>query len=107
MINIQIKFKVASVTYEVEFVDNVENGEAFGQTLIISHKILIANRIKERDEWMDISEIDKINTFYHELFHVFHYYMDTHTPEPEAQTYANFMLEYTLSKKDRDEDKEK
>ena len=106
MINIPSEFKIASFTYTVKFVDNIENGECFGQSLMVSYKILIANRIKENDNWIKISDLDKLNTFWHELFHIFHYYMDTNVPEHEAQTYANFMVEYLQSVKNDSKQKD-
>lgn len=38
------------------------------------------------------------NTFWHELFHAFNFYWNNETDEALAQTFANFMREFELTK---------
>ena len=70
-------FSIAGLDFTVEIVDNISNGETYGQWCDLSSKITIANRIKIDDVWKEVPEHIKFNTFLHELFHVFNYYYNT------------------------------
>ena len=88
------KFRLAGLDFKVVFVDNIKNGEDYGHYLDVSNTIELANRIKTDDEWFDIPDAIKQNTFYHELFHIFNYYWNTEFDESLAQVFANFMVEF-------------
>ena len=91
-------FKMAGITFDVIIKDNVKDGSLYGCFEDVTNTIYIAKRVQLEDEWYDVPEQNMINTFYHELFHVFHYYFNNETPEDEAQVYANFMTEFIQSK---------
>ena len=93
-------FSIAGLDFTVEIVDNISNGETYGQWCDLSSKITIANRIKIDDVWKEVPEHIKFNTFLHELFHVFNYYYNTETSESLAQVFANFACEFIKTKKE-------
>lgn len=92
------KFKIGGQDFIVEEIDNIQNGELFGQFNCALNKIFIANRIQVDDIWYTVNAQIKEQTFYHELMHVFHYLWNTEIPEDEAQVYGCFMLEFEQTK---------
>lgn len=92
-------FKLANINFKVEIVDNIKNGARYGEFNDCTSTIKIAKRALIDDEWIDIPENIMLNTYYHELFHVFNYYYNNKTPESLAQVFANFMTEYLSTKK--------
>lgn len=96
--NIPSSFKLANINFKVEIVDSLK-GSNYGEFNDCTSTIKIANRVLINDDWYDVPDHIKLNTFYHELFHVFCYYYNTETPEDIAQVFANFMTEFLSTKK--------
>lgn len=92
-------FKLAGLAFNVEFVDNLKNGDNYGEYVDVTHTIKLANKVKIDDIWIDVPIEIKWNSFWHELFHIFNYYWNTEFDESLAQTFANFMTEYLQSKR--------
>ena len=63
------KYKIAGKEIIVELVDNISDGSTYGDFNDAKSLIRIANRIKVEDEWITLKECDKLNTFWHEVFH--------------------------------------
>lgn len=91
-------FSIAGRKFNVEFVDILNGGNDYGSFNDLTGTIKIANKIKFGDELEIVPEGVIINTFWHELFHVFNYYYNNETSETLAQVFANFMAEYNQSK---------
>lgn len=87
-------FKLAGFDFNVEIVDNVSDGEEYGDYLDVTNTIQIAQRVKIDKKWYNVNGLTQENTFWHELFHVFNYYWNTEFNESLAQVFANFMIEY-------------
>lgn len=49
-------------------------------------------------EVIHLTEEQIKNSFWHEMFHAFNYYYNNNQDESLAQTFANFMREYELTK---------
>lgn len=92
------QFKIGGMTIKVEIVDDLYN--KFGEYNCATNTITLAKNIDIDGKAYEISEEIMTNTFYHELFHVFHYLWNTEVPEDEAQVYANFLMEFIQTKID-------
>lgn len=91
------KYKIARKEIIVELVDNISDGSKYGDFNDAKGLIRIANRIKVEDEWITLKDCDKLNTFWHEVFHSFQYYWNNKCDEDFAQILANFMCEFLES----------
>ena len=91
--NIPKKFKIANQWYTVEMVDHLNDGD-FGDFDSVRTKIRLAKRIYSVDEYIELSEEQICNSFYHELFHAFNFHMNCECDETLAQSFANFMREF-------------
>lgn len=64
--NIPKKFKIANQWYTVEMVDHLNDGD-FGDFDSIRTKIRLAKRIYSVDEYVELSEEQICNSFWHEV----------------------------------------
>lgn len=79
--------------FTIKIVESIKDGTDYGEYSDVENTIYIAQKIKEDDVWKDIPEKIMLNTFLHELFHVFQYYYNNEYSESQAQVYANFAME--------------
>lgn len=100
--NIPRSFSLANHIHSVIIEDVVyddDNVSVYGifsdaELLIrVARKIILSN-----GKTILLNEEQVKNTWYHELFHAFNYYYNTETNEALAQTFANFMREYEITK---------
>lgn len=100
--NIPRTFKIANHQYKVELTDFVEDEDGcdiYGQQSDVELVIRIAMKIKMHDgKIVQLTSEQIKNTFWHELFHAFNFYWNNGTDEALAQTFANFMREFELTK---------
>lgn len=89
------QFRLACHTFDV--IIN-EEGNYFGQFCISKNRIDLNLKIRFEDETVEVSKEAFINTFWHELMHVFNYFYNTETDEGIAQSFANFMCEFLETK---------
>ena len=90
-------FKIAGHPYTVvnkQYVKDEENEAIFGLHNAITNEILIADEYPLGDTSHKFSDIQKLNSFWHELFHAFNFYMNNDQDETLAQSFANFMCEF-------------
>lgn len=90
-------FKIANDEHHVEILDRVEGSDGddiYGD--YNSAKSLI--RIAKTIDGVELSTEKILNTFYHELMHVFQFYFNNETDEAQAQSFANFMREFDSTK---------
>ena len=50
---------------------------------------------------VELTEQQILNTFMHELMHVWQFYFNNHYDEAQAQVFANFMCEYIKTKENQ------
>ena len=61
--------------------------------------IKVARKIKsDKGEEVSLTSEQIKNSFWHEVFHAFNFYWNNETDEALAQTFANFMREFELTK---------
>lgn len=99
--NIPHSFRIANHDFEVIIQDFVElDGDyVYGTFSSSKQQILVATKIKVEGEQINLTDECIRNSFYHELFHAFNYFWNTDTDEGLAQTFANFMREFEITKK--------
>lgn len=98
--NIPKSFKIAGgkqIIVQIPKFIKSESGFRFGDFNDCSNIIRVANKVKINSETYSQTEEDKERTFYHELFHCFQFYAGMDMDEMVAQTFSNFMYEYTHS----------
>ena len=96
-IDIPDRFQIAGHPYQIvkkQFVRDDDNDAVFGLHDMISNKIYLAQEFPLGKSSYKFSEHQKQNTFWHELFHAFNYYMNNEQDETLAQSFANFMCEF-------------
>lgn len=97
--DIPASFEIARHLYNIIFCDFIDNGDTFGLHDNIKLEIKIALKMKDDDgNVISLTKRQVKNTFYHELFHAFNYYYNTEQDEALAQTFANFMQEFDITK---------
>lgn len=99
--NIPLSFKLGGREWKVTFHETIDKGNSCAKWLDNKSEIQLARHVDEDDliEPMDDYQIE--HSFYHELAHVFQYYMEGKTTEQFAQTFATFMMEYNNTKINR------
>lgn len=91
------RFQVAGHPYQIvkkQFVKDDDDDAVFGLHDMISNKIFLAQEFPLGESSYKFKEHQKLNTFWHELFHAFNYYMNNDQDETLAQSFANFMCEF-------------
>lgn len=99
--NIPHSFRIANHDFEVLIQDyvEVEGDYVYGTFSSSKQQILIATRIKTEKEDLRLTDECIRNSFWHEVFHCFNYFWNTDTDEGLAQSFANFMREYEITRK--------
>ena len=90
-------FQVAGHPYKIvkkQFVKDDDDDAVFGLHDMISNRIYLAQEFPLGESSYKFEEHQKLNTFWHELFHAFNYYMNNEQDETLAQSFANFMCEF-------------
>ena len=91
------RFQVAGHPYKIvkkQFVKDDDDDAVFGLHDMISNRIYLAQEFPLGESSYKFEEHQKMNTFWHELFHAFNYYMNNEQDETLAQSFANFMCEF-------------
>lgn len=87
------KFTIANNVITVELVDELEGGE-YGLYKDSTNTIKVARTV----DGDALNDEQILNTFIHELIHVFQFYFDNNFDEAQAQCFANFIREFEKSK---------
>ena len=85
------RFTIANSNIIIKIVDNL-NGD-YGNWSSSTNTISIAKCMGV----VELTQEQVINTFWHEVFHVFQFYFNNKYKEAQAQCYANFMREFEES----------
>ncbi len=100
------RFRIANHTIKVEIVPYIihSNGDmAYGQWNETKLTIRVAQGMKFNDEVVTFKKEQILNTFYHELFHCFRFFinlsLDDTIEEMFVQGFANCFREYETSKR--------
>lgn len=92
--NIPEKFECAGFVINVKIVDKLSNNE-YGSYCDTTNTISIAKTIDVADIGkVELTKQQMLNTFMHELVHVWQFYFDNHYDEAQAQVFANFICEF-------------
>ena len=98
--NIPESFRCAGLNIKVEILDKLPSNN-FGEYCDATNTISIGRKVDvEGKGEITLSDEHIINTFFHELIHVWQFYYDNHYSEAQAQSFANFMGEFFRTKKD-------
>jgi len=90
-------FKVANQTITVKLVDKTNENE-YGYYDDAANEIVLAKNIEtDKNGKIELNTEQVLNSFWHELFHVFQFYYNTEFDEAQAQSYSNFMREFLSS----------
>lgn len=92
-----IEFTVANHKFRVIQYDSLYDGDIFLYGQFNYENLEIAVTIRNKEGKLLNKEII-LNSYYHELFHLFNYLWNTETDESLAQTFANFIREYETTK---------
>lgn len=87
-------FYIACIKHSTEIVDNINNGTEYGDYNDAKSKIRIAKRIFIDDEWVELTQEQMINSFWHEYLHATQFYSGKKFVEEDAQVMANFLSEF-------------
>lgn len=97
--DIPSKVRIANHWYKVILCDFIDNGDTFGSHCNLKLEIKVAECMKTDDgETVNLTEEQIKNSFWHEIFHAFNYYYNNKQDESLAQTFANFMREFELTR---------
>lgn len=100
--NIPRTCKIANHLYTIqldEFVEDDNGDFIYGYHSDVELVIKIARKVKlEKGEIISLTDEQIKNSFWHELFHAFNFYWNNGADEALAQTFANFMREFELTK---------
>lgn len=96
---IPTKFTINTQPITVLFVDTLPD-EKFGEFDAVLNTITIANRVKHNDTTYELTEAQRLNTFFHEVLHAFQWYSTGEFSEQESCTYASYLVEFLKSIKD-------
>lgn len=100
MYGLPSEFKVANMTWKVEFVKVLESGN-YGELDTARQVITVATHHSEsRISCVALTEEQITNTYWHEVFHLFNWLWNTETDECLAQSFSNMMCEYNATKKE-------
>lgn len=92
------KFKIANQEITVVIEDYLPDNN-YGYFCDATNTIKLARTINtEHDGDVTLSDEQIRNSFYHELIHVFQFYLNNEYDETEAQVFANFLCEFTETK---------
>lgn len=95
------RFVIANHEHEVIIQDFIydSDGECmYGLYDPVTLEIHIATKMRRGNEIINLNNEQIMNSFLHELFHVFNFFWNTGADESLAQTFANFMREYQTTK---------
>ena len=92
------QFKCAGNVIDVEIED--ESTELFGEFACASDSIHLYKNIRYPEKDLTVSVHDRkiVNTFYHELIHVWQHYAGLEYDEQQAQVFGNFLQEFMETK---------
>ena len=91
------KFYCAGFTITVNVVDRIESN-SYGNFCDATNIINIAKTVKTEEGTIEVTKRQMLNTFWHEVIHVWQFYFNNQYDEAQAQVFANFMCEYESSK---------
>jgi hypothetical protein len=95
------KFECAGFVINVKIVDKLHNNE-YGLYCDATNTISIAKTVDVADIGkVELTEQQMLNTFMHELVHVWQFYFNNTYDEAQAQVFANFMCEYIKTKENQ------
>lgn len=100
---IPTSFNLGGRTWTVVYEDVIEKGHVFGQWNDEKAEVRLAKNVVssyDDDQLTPCSKYQLENSFWHEYGHIFQYYSTGHTDDTFAQTFATFMTEFILTKKD-------
>lgn len=90
------EFRIACHTIKISLDDK---GEEFGWYDTLRNTIHINLQVEDEDhQLVPQSKEQLMNTYYHELMHVFQFFFNTDMDEAMAQSFANMICEYLETK---------
>lgn len=89
-------FTINSQLVRVVTVDKLP-GESFGNFDAVLNTITLADRVAHDDTIYELTEDQKLNTFFHEMLHAFQWYSKGEFSEQESSTYASYLVEFFKS----------
>ena len=99
--NIPRTFTIARHQYDVEiceFVRDDDGSYLYGYHSDVELTIRVALRMKCGENIVSLTREQIKNSFWHEVFHAFNVYYNNRQDESLAQTFANFMCEFELTR---------
>lgn len=94
-------FIIARHQYDVEiceFVRDDDGSYLYGDHSDVELTIRVALRMKCGENIVSLTREQIKNSFWHEVFHAFNFYYNNRQDESLAQTFANFMCEFELTR---------
>lgn len=84
-----------TITIKIE-----EKGDSFGEYDSLRNTITLFLEVSEDDgrHYVAQSKEQFLNTYWHEVYHVFNFFWNTEMDESLAQSFANFTCEYLNTK---------
>ena len=96
--NIPKQFNCAGFTIKVEIEDRLEHNQ-YGYFCDAINTIKLTKTLEvEGIGIVKVTEQQMLNTFFHEMIHVWQFYLNNNYDETQAQVFANFMCEFYKSK---------
>lgn len=99
--NLPHTFTVAHHQYNVEiceFVKGDDGSYLYGDHSDVELTIRVALKMKCGENVVSLTSEQIKNSFWHEVFHSFNFYWNNEADEGLAQTFANFMREFELTR---------
>lgn len=88
------EFTLSGNTFKVEFVEKTEDN-SYGYFCDATQCITLAKKVDTSTLGeVELTDVQIINTFFHELVHAFQFLYGSDYSETEAQVYANFLTEF-------------
>lgn len=95
------KFTIACHQITIDICEHIEGSHGnyvYGDWNDAKLTIRIATRIKVDDEDIELSKVQLVNTFYHELTHCFLFFLGMEQNEMLVQSMANLYCEFLNTK---------
>lgn len=99
--SIPLSFKLGGRDWKVIFTENIDKGESSAKWSDTKGEIYIARNILDDYTLEPCDDYVMEHSFWHELGHVFQYYMKGETDDAFAQSFATFMMEFNKTKMNR------
>lgn len=90
-----------TITVVQKEIDN-KGDNRYGYYDSVREEIIVFRKVRVDDEPIEVTKIQMLATFLHELFHCFQWHIKGQTDEWESQSYSGLMIEFLQTRQDNE-----